>query len=117
MKANPADDPSVQRYAVTPDYFRVMNIPLLAGRGIASADSATSQPIMLVSATTAKSLWPGSNPIGAQVRIGDHERGPWRTVVGIVGDVHHEDLTMPPEPAMYTPQSQNTDSFPVMIGV
>jgi putative ABC transport system permease protein len=114
MKPNPADDPSVQRYAVTLDYFRVMNIPLLAGRSITAMDSATSQPVMVVSATTAKSLWPSGNAIGAQVRIGGHANGPWRTVVGIVGDVHHEDLTTPPEMAMYTPQTQNTDSFLVL---
>jgi putative ABC transport system permease protein len=114
MKPNPADDPSVQRYSVTPEYFRVMNIPLLAGRRLTPTDSATSQPVMLVSAATGRSLWPGSNPIGAQVRIGDHAQGPWRTVVGVVGDVHHEDLTAPPDTAMYTPQSQNTDSFLVL---
>lgn len=114
MKPNPADDPQVQRYAVTSDYFRVMNIPILAGRTIMASDSTTSQPVMVIAATTARSLWPGGNAIGAQVRIGDHAHGPWRTVVGIVGDVHHEDLTAPVEAAMYTPQSQNTDSFLVL---
>jgi putative ABC transport system permease protein len=114
MKPNPADDPSVQRYAVTPDYLGVMNIPLLAGRGMTAADSATSQPVMLVSAATAKSLWPAGNAIGAQVRIGDFADGPWRTVVGIVGDIHHADLTAPPQLGMYTPQSQNTDSSLVL---
>jgi putative ABC transport system permease protein len=69
---------------------------------------------MVVSATTAKSLWPGGNAIGAQVRIGDYANGPWRTVVGLVGDVHHGDLTTPPDMAMYTPQTQNTDSFLVL---
>src|SRR5205823_3121878 len=88
MKPNPADDPSAQRYAVTPDYFQVMNIPVLAGRTISAADSATGQPVVIVSAATARSLWPGGNPVGAQVRIGDHASGPWLTVVGIVGDVH-----------------------------
>ncbi len=113
-KQSPADDPSVERYAVTPDYFRVMNIPLRAGRGITAGDTATSQPVMVVSAETAKALWPGANPIGAQVRIGDYASGPWRTVVGVVGDVHHEDLTAAPRLAMYTPQAQNTDSFFVL---
>jgi putative ABC transport system permease protein len=114
MEPNPADDPQAQRYAVTPDYFRVMNIPVLAGRSITAADSASSQPVMIVSAATARSLWPGGNALGAEVRIGGHERGPWRTVVGIVGDVHHEDLAAPVDLAMYTPQSQNTDSFLVL---
>jgi putative ABC transport system permease protein len=110
----PADDPSVQFYSVTPDYFRVMNIPLLGGRAIAPADSATAQPVLVVSATTARSLWPGANALGAQVRIGDAAHGVWRTVVGVVADVHHEDLTELPDMAMYTPQSQMTDSFLVL---
>jgi putative ABC transport system permease protein len=114
MKPNPADDPSVERYAVTPDYFRVMGIPLRAGRGIAPADTATSEPVMVISAETARTLWPGANPIGAQVRIGGHADGPWRTIVGIVGDVHHEDLTAPAGLAMYTPQPQNSDSYLVL---
>ena len=37
--------------------------------------------------------------------------GPWRTVIGVVADVHHDDLTQPLVPAMYTPQAQITDSY------
>src|SRR5262249_3812014 len=92
MKPSTSDDPCIQRYGVTDGYFSVMRIPIVAGRTFDHTDTATSQPVILVSESTARLVWGGGNPIGAQVSIGN-ARGPWRTVVGIVGDVHHADLT------------------------
>ena len=47
--------------------------------------------------------------------MGNAAEGPWRTVIGVVGDVHHDDVTGPPRAAMYTPQTQFTDSFLVAL--
>jgi putative ABC transport system permease protein len=115
MKPNTVDDPCIERYGITPDYFRVMDIPLLAGRTFADGDTATSQPVIIISQSAATAVWGTGNPIGAQVRIGDARKGPWRTVVGIVADVHHDDLTAPLVPAFYTPQAQFTDSYLVAV--
>ncbi len=98
MHANAAEDPSVERYSVTPDYFRAMGIPLLRGRLFTGADDAGSVPVLAVSETAARSLWPGADPLGARVRIGGAD-GPWRTVVGIVGDVRHTDVALGPDAA------------------
>jgi ABC-type antimicrobial peptide transport system permease subunit len=49
------------------------------------------------------------------VRIGGAASGAWRTVVGVVGDVHHDDLTAAPAPAMYTPESQITSAYLTLI--
>ena len=43
------------------------------------------------------------------------EPTPWRRIVGIVGDVHHEALSVPPTMQMYTPQAQLTDSFLTVV--
>jgi putative ABC transport system permease protein len=67
--------------------------------------------VLLISESTARAVFGNDNPIGAQVRVGASDGGPWRTVVGVVGDVEHDDLTTPPAPAMYNPQTQITDSF------
>jgi putative ABC transport system permease protein len=115
MKPNPVDDPCIERYGITPEYLRLMGIPLIAGRGFTAADVAASQPVLVISASTAKAVWGSDSPLGAQVRLGGHASGPWRTVVGVVADVHHEDLTAAPTPAMYTPQSQVTDSYLVAL--
>jgi putative ABC transport system permease protein len=106
-----ADDPSVERYSVTPEYFTVMRIPLRRGRLFTEADRASSESVMLVGEQTARTLWPGIDPIGQHVRIGSATEGPWRTIVGIVGDVRHRELAAPPTMQMYAPQAQLTDSF------
>jgi putative ABC transport system permease protein len=115
MKPNTVDDPCIERYGVTPDYFRVMDIPMLAGRGFDATDSPTGQPVIVISAATAKAVFGNDSPLGAQVRIGDATRGPWRTVIGVVADVHHDDLTAPVTPAMYLPETQFTDSYLVAV--
>jgi putative ABC transport system permease protein len=107
-------DPSVERYSVTPDYFRVMRIPLRRGRLFTNADRAGAQDVMLVGEQTARTLWPGADPIGQHVKIGGTD-GPWRTIVGIVGDVRHHELAAAPTMQMYTPQAQVTDSYLTMV--
>ncbi|MGH2813397.1 MAG: ABC transporter permease, partial [Actinomycetota bacterium] len=76
--------------AVTPDYFSILRIPLLAGRLFAEADGEKSAEVVLVSAATATQYWPGANPVGKRIRIVWEQR--WRTVVGVVGDVRQYDL-------------------------
>jgi putative ABC transport system permease protein len=111
MKPNPVDDPCVERFPITSDYLRVMDIPVLAGRSFTDADTATSQRVILISESTAKAVWGADNPIGSQVWIGNAPRGAWRTVVGVVADVHHDDITAPVVPAMYTPETQITSAY------
>jgi putative ABC transport system permease protein len=115
MKPNPEEDPCIERYGVTPGYRRLMNIPLVAGRDLLETDTPTSQPVVLVSQATAREVFGTDNPIGAQVRMGDAGRGPWWTIVGVVGDVHHADVTAPVTAAMYVPEAQFTDSFLVAV--
>jgi putative ABC transport system permease protein len=108
------DDPSVERYSVTPDYFSVMRIPLRRGRLFTDADRAGAENVMLVGEQTARTLWPDGDPVGQHVRIGGYD-GPLRTIVGIVGDVRHQELAAPPTLQMYMPQAQLTDSFLTMV--
>jgi putative ABC transport system permease protein len=107
-------DPSVERYSVTPEYFAVMRIPLRRGRLFTDADRAGAEHVMIVGEQTARTLWPGSDPIGQHVRIGGYD-GPLRTIVGIVGDVRHHELAALPTMQMYTPQAQLTDSYLTMV--
>jgi putative ABC transport system permease protein len=69
---------------------------------------------MLIGETTARTLWPGQDPIGSRVRLGGPD-GPWRTVIGIVGDVRHYALSDPPTTQSYLPQQQLTDSFLIVV--
>jgi putative ABC transport system permease protein len=105
-----ADAPSVERYGITPDYFRVMRIPLKRGRLITEADRSDAPRVIVVGETAAKQVWPGQEPIGKRVRM-PGVKGEWYTVVGIVGDVRHYELAAPPTMQMYIGQPHFTDSF------
>ncbi|MBV9763988.1 MAG: ABC transporter permease [Acidobacteriaceae bacterium] len=78
--------------AITPEYFHILRIPLLAGREFTQADGANSARVLLVTASTARRLWPGEDPIGKHIKApaGD---GQWRTVVGVLGDVRQYSLS------------------------
>ncbi len=83
-----ADHPSpvVWFGAVTPDYYRILGLRLLAGRFTARYDTAGSAPVAVISASLARRLWPHESPVGKHFKVSGGKD--WRTVVGIVGDVH-----------------------------
>jgi putative ABC transport system permease protein len=71
--------------------------------------------VLVVSQTAAELFFPNEDPIGHRVRTGGSQSGPWRTIVGVVNDVNHQDLVVSAEPQMYVPQTQWADGGPVMI--
>ena len=115
MKPNTAEDPCIELYGSTPEYLTVMGLRLKRGRFLTDADSLAAQPVLVISESTARLVWGEDDPIGSQVRIGPADAGAWRTVVGVVGDTQHDDLTSAPTAAMYLPQAQSTDSFLVAV--
>ncbi len=93
-----------RKYAVSAGYFRLLGIPLLEGRGFLDSDTASANPIAVVSETFARRYFPGENPIGR--RIGVERLDPWRTIAGIVRDVKTGGLATAPEPVIYFPYRQ-----------
>lgn len=85
--------PMLWASAVTPEYLGLMRIPVLEGRGVTASDGESSEPVVLVSAATAKRFWPGENPIGKHLRPVWGQQA-WRTVVGVVGDVRQYQLSV-----------------------
>lgn len=83
---------------VTPGYFRVLGIPLLAGRVFTEADEEGKPGVVVVSKALAARLWPGAEALGQRVTLGSEDLF---TVVGIVGDVRRRGLEKPAEPMVY----------------
>ena len=104
--ANPELDPSAFRYAVSSGYLETMQIPLLRGRLLAPTDRSDAPPVVVISDGLARRVWPREDPLGQRVRIGDASRGPWRTVVGVVGDVKQRALSSRTADAVYLPEVQ-----------
>ena len=86
--ANPASGqvPDANYVIAGPDYFRTLQIPLRMGRSFDDHDTASSQPVVIINEELARLHWPGQNPIGKQLRVGP-PIAPWRSVVGVVGNV------------------------------
>jgi putative ABC transport system permease protein len=76
-------------YSVTPDYFRTMKIPLLAGRYFTERDTVGTPEIVIIDESLAQRYFAGRNPIGRRMSL---RGGPWREIVGIVGHVKHAGL-------------------------
>src|SRR5262249_49127966 len=65
--------------AVTPEYFSVLDIPIIHGRAFQSSDLSPSENPIILNETLAQELFPNANPIGQQLRL-FRIPGPWRTV-------------------------------------
>jgi putative ABC transport system permease protein len=93
---------------VTPSYFRVMGIPLLAGRTFAESDEVGKPGVVMISHAMAGRFWPGQDALGQRITLGDKELF---TVVGIVGDVRRRGLDLAAEPMVYLHYQQFTLPF------
>jgi putative ABC transport system permease protein len=83
--------PYVNRKIVSPGYFALMGIDLLAGRVFDERDAPQDPPVVVVSRRAAAALWPGGRPLGRRLKFGAADSAwPWLEVVGVVDDVHQE---------------------------
>lgn len=88
-------------------YFEAAGIPVLAGRAFDARDRADGAHVAVISATVAKETWPGRDPIGQRIQVGnmDGDMTPV-TIVGVVGDVHERRLERAPMGAVYVNVAQ-----------
>jgi putative ABC transport system permease protein len=112
LPGEPADvvAPMIERHYISADYFRVLGIPVRAGRGIEVRDGPDAPPVVVINARAAARFFPNQNPIGKRVwfgggtGFGDPEHA--AEVVGVVGDVKYGTLDEPPSDDFYTSYQQ-----------
>lgn len=93
--------------SVSPDYFRAMGIPLLAGRLFTKHDVPSAPPVTLISQAMARHYFPNEDPLGKRIVFGfPPDPGVTREIVGIVGDVRDVSLGEAPGAMMYVPYAQ-----------
>jgi putative ABC transport system permease protein len=101
-----ARNPHANYESVSPGYFTTLGIPLIEGRAFADADGPDAGPIAIVSQSMARRFWRGERAIGKRLKPGAPDgKGPWRTVVGVVGDVRYREWTAVRED-IYVPYTQ-----------
>jgi putative ABC transport system permease protein len=107
--------PMVDLRTVTADYFRAMEIPLLAGRTFTAQDRAGAESAVIINQALRDQFWPGQDPIGKRIRLG--QSGPksaWLNVVGVVGSVRAHGLASEPNPEAYVHVLQ---TFPMAMSM
>jgi predicted permease len=90
---------------ITPDFFKTLEIPLRAGRGLAESDRFDSPAVAVVSESFARRYWPDADALGRTFDFALQTR----TVVGVVGDIMVRGPEQPSEPQVYLPATQVPD--------
>jgi predicted permease len=99
--------PDEEIRVVTPEYFRVLQLPLLQGRLFNDGDSPESAPVVIVNQALAHKYFPNGEGLGKRITFDDPRHNPkWVTIVGIVGDLRHRSLDTDPQPEYYVPHAQ-----------
>jgi len=102
------DEPIVGVHWVTPGWFALARVPVLRGRDFSRGDVAGTRRAVIISQSAARALWPGQDPIGRPVRVGQGGFGKdTGLVVGVVGDVRYRSLDSAAAPDFYLPFAQS----------
>jgi putative ABC transport system permease protein len=97
----------------SPDYFKTMGIPLIAGRTFRDSDDSDAPGVVLINRTLARKRWGKEDPVGKRISLNGDKN--WMTIVGIVGDVKEFGLNVQTPPQMYRPIAQVPDPGSVLI--
>jgi predicted permease len=93
---------------VSPDYFMLMQCPLIRGRFFLESDESGKQEVAIIDETTARRYWSGIDPVGRRLRLGGNPSLPWVTVVGIVKDMKQDGLDTDGVPHIFRPIYQQS---------
>ncbi len=101
-----SDSPTADLVAISPNYFHVMQVPLMRGREFGDTDSESGPKVCVISSSLAQQLFPNESALGQRILIG-YPTSSSREIVGIVGDVKDSDLSARQSAQIYVPFVQN----------
>lgn len=97
----PGETPQLELSMISPDYFRVMSIPLHKGRAFSERDRAGAPDVIIINDTLARRYFADEDPLGKRISVGTLSGQKSCEVVGIVGDTRKERLDIEAEPQAY----------------
>ena len=101
-----ATNGSLNLEAIHPGYFDTFGVALVRGRPFSDRDRDDAPAVAIVSADVAARLWPGQDPLGKRLKMGDLDsEDTWRTVVGVASRTRYRDLRAP-QATLYVPAAQ-----------
>jgi predicted permease len=98
---------SINRLVISPNFFDLMEMKVVAGRGLTDADHETAPKVAVINETAAKRYFPSQNPVG--MRFGSSvETSGQVEIVGILRDAKYDSVREPAPPTMYMPYAQRS---------
>ena len=104
-----SDPTRINANVVGPGFFRTLGIPLVSGRDFDARDVEGRPPVAIINETAVRMHFKGGNALGARVSFNGRQ-GPWREIVGVVGDSTYAELGEASLPVAYLPVGQNHES-------
>jgi putative ABC transport system permease protein len=103
--------PGANYRAVSSDYFRALGIPIAQGRAFNERDNETAPLVMIVNQALAHRDFPGENPVGKRINLGNTDgagQPVWFEIVGVAASVRSPELGGGPQPEFYLSSLQDT---------
>jgi predicted permease len=100
---------SINILAISPDYFKTMEMPLLTGRGFTDRDNQAAPKVVVINETAARQYFPGENPIGHRFGSSPEQSGQLE-IVGVLRDAKYDRVREAVPPTMYVPHLQGRPS-------
>jgi predicted permease len=102
--------------SASPGTFDALRLPLRRGRMLTAQDGPDTPPVAVVSESMARRVWPGGDAVGKRLKLGEETgKEPWRTVVGVVGDIRQTPFDQEFHPTTYVPFAQMPQASSGMV--
>ena len=102
----------INRLVISPNFFDLMEIPVLRGRGFTDRDNASSQKVVVINEAAVRKYFPNEDPIGRRFGSSVESSGDLE-VVGVLRDVKYDSVREAAPPTMYVPYQQTRVGSPV----
>jgi predicted permease len=102
----------INRLVISPNFFELMEIPVLRGRSFTDRDTATSQKVVIINEAAARKFFPDEEPVGRRFGSSVESSGDFE-VVGVLRDVKYDSVRDAAPPTMYVPYTQTRVGSPV----
>jgi predicted permease len=106
-------EPIVYYNLIAGDYFRAMGIPLKKGRLPSEEEMWERREVVVVNEAMASQVFPNTDPLAKRFKTG--KNGPWKTIIGVVGNVRQEGLDRRPKSEFYVPFSDMPMPFLTLV--
>jgi len=98
--------------SVSPDYFKALGIPMVAGRPFQDSDRESAPQVVIINRSLASKRWPHENPVGRKIAVGNNDT--WLEIVGVAGDVKEFGPALESPFEIYRPMEQSPNPFAIV---